>query len=97
VNLWQKYTFTGGALKGFYVGGGVNSLGKTYVHPSATVPIFSEPVVLFDALVGYATKLGNRPANFRLNVRNLLDKHYLNGTFQYGEPRTAIATLTLQF
>jgi outer membrane receptor protein involved in Fe transport len=97
VNLWQKYTFTGGALKGFYVGGGINSLGKTYVHPSWTIPIISEPVVLFDALLGYATKLGNQPANFRLNVRNLLDKHYLNGTFQYGEPRTAIATVTLQF
>ena len=53
--------------------------------------------MLFDALVGYATKLGDRPVNFRVNVRNLLDKHYLNGTFQYGEPRTAIASLTLEF
>jgi outer membrane receptor protein involved in Fe transport len=48
-------------------------------------------------MVGYATRLGNIPANFRLNVRNLTDEHYLNGTFQYGEPRTFIASVGLKF
>ncbi len=97
VNLWNKYTFTTGALKGGFVGGGVNVLGETYEHPSWTIPIKSEEVALFDAVIGYATKFGNLPAELRLNARNLADKHYLNGTFQYGEPRTFIASVGLRF
>ncbi len=97
VNLWNKYTFTTGSLRGAYVGGGATALGETYEHPSWTVPIKSDAVVLFDALVGYATKFGRFPADLRINVRNLADKHYLNGTFQYGEPRTIIASVGLKF
>lgn len=97
VNFWNKYTFTTGALDGFYVGGGFNMMGETYMHPSWTIPIVGERVILFDAMIGYATKFGRLPVNFRLNARNLADKHYLNGTFQYGEPRTVIASVGLQF
>lgn len=97
VNLWNKYTFTTGALRGTYVGGGATALGATYVHPSWTVPITSDEVVLFDAVIGHVTKLGRWPVDLRLNVRNLADKHYLNGTFQYGEPRTFIASVGVKF
>lgn len=97
VNVWNKYTVTTGALKGAYVGGGVNVMGETYVHPSWTIPIKTETVALFDAIFGYETKLGDLPVNARVNIRNLLDKHYLNGTFQYGEPRTIIASIGVRF
>ena len=97
VSFWNKYTFTTGALSGFYIGGGVNAMGETYEHPSWTVPIKSEPVVLVDAMVGYATNLGELPLDLRLNVRNLTDEHYLNGTFQYGEPRTVRVSAVLRF
>jgi iron complex outermembrane receptor protein len=96
VNLWNKYTFTDGALLGGYVGGGATALGETYEHPSWTVPIKSDAVVLFDAIVGYATKIGGVPVDLRVNIRNLADKHYLNGTFQYGEPRTIIGSVGLR-
>lgn len=88
VSLWNKYTFTTGALRGAYVGGGVTALGETYVHPSWTVPVKSDAVALVDFLAGYATKLGGVPVDFHLNVRNAADRRYLNSTFQYGEPRT---------
>lgn len=97
VNLWNKYTFTTGALRGAFIGGGATVLGETYEHPSWTVPVKSDEVVLFDAMIGYATKLGTLPVELRLNARNLADKHYLNGTFQYGEPRTFIASVGMRF
>ncbi len=97
VNLWNKYTFTTGVLRGAFLGGGVNVLGETYEHPSWTVPIKSEEVVLFDAMIGYATKIGTLPVELRVNARNLADKHSLNGTFQYGEPRTLIASVGMRF
>ena len=97
INVWNKYTFTTGALRGWYVGGGGNALGKIGLHPSWTVPIESEPVVLFDAVIGYATKVGRVGIDARVNVRNIFDEHYLNGTFQYGEPRTIIGSVGLRF
>ncbi len=97
VNFWNKYTFTAGALRGLYVGGGGNALGETYEHPSWTVPIKSDPVVIYDVVVGYAAKVRGLPIDVRVNVRNLADKHYLNGTFQYGEPRTVIGSVGLKF
>ncbi|MBL9203240.1 MAG: TonB-dependent receptor [Opitutaceae bacterium] len=97
VNVWNKYTFTTGRLRGFYVGGGVNVLGETYAHPSWTIPVRSETVALIDAVVGYTTKIGDLPVDARVNVRNLADKDYLNGTFQYGEPRTIIAAIGVKF
>jgi outer membrane receptor protein involved in Fe transport len=96
-NFWNKYTFTTGALRGWYVGGGATAIGETYEHPSWTVPIVSDEVVLFDAIVGYTTKVGRYRIDTRLNARNLADKHYLNGTFQYGEPRTFLASFGVKF
>ncbi|MFM7750800.1 MAG: TonB-dependent receptor domain-containing protein, partial [Opitutaceae bacterium] len=95
--FWNKYTFARGVLHGWYVGGGASLIGETYMHPSWTVPIKSDAVLLIETMVGYATRLGNIPANFRLNVRNVTDEHYLNGTFQYGEPRTFLASIGLKF
>ena len=97
VSAWNKYTFTTGVLHGTYVGGGVTALGATYVHPSWTVPIKSEPVVVLDAMIGYAAKVGGHPVEVRVNVRNLANRHYLNGTFQYGEPRTLIGSVVLRY
>jgi len=93
LSVWNKYTFTTGALRGGYVGGGVTVLGETYEHPSWTVPIESDAVALVDVMIGYATKVRDLPVDLRLNVRNLTDELYLNGTFQYGEPRTFIVSV----
>jgi outer membrane receptor protein involved in Fe transport len=97
LSLWNKYTFTSPRLRGAYVGGGALAIGETYEHPSWTIPIKSDPVVLLEAMVGYALKLGNLPVDARLNIRNLADKRYLNGTFQFGEPRTIIASMGVRF
>jgi outer membrane receptor protein involved in Fe transport len=97
VNFWNKYTVLSGALRGAYVGGGATVMGETYEHPSWTVPITSGTVALFDAMIGYTTKVAGHPLDLRINARNLADKHYLNGTFQYGEPRTFMASVGVKF
>lgn len=97
INAWNRYTVTTGAWRGLFIGGGVTVLGETYEHPSWTVPIRSSTVGLLDAVMGYGTKVWGRAMDFRLNLRNLTDRHYLNGTFQYGEPRTYVATVGVKF
>lgn len=97
VTLWNKYTFTDGRLKGAYVGGGVTALGEIGIHPSWTVPIRSDPVLLVNLIAGYKRKFNGVPVDYRLNVENLTDKKYLNGTFQYGEPLTVTGTVTVNW
>lgn len=96
-SFWNKHTFATGPLRGVYLGGGATALGETYVHPSWTIPIKSEPVILLDAMLGYATKVRSATVDVRLNVKNLADRRYLNGTFQSGEPRSFIGTVTWRF
>lgn len=97
VSLWNKYTFTEGSLKGAYVGGGLTAIGPIRIHPSWTVTVNSEAVALVNLIAGYRTKFSQVPVDFRVNVDNVTDEKYLNGTFQYGEPRTVTATVTVNW
>lgn len=97
VNIWNKYTFVEGALKGAYIGGGINLEGPYTLHPSWTVTVRSETTAIFTALFGYNTRIRGVPLDFQLNVRNLTDKRYLNGSFLYGEPRSFLATVSTRW
>lgn len=97
LNLWNKYTFVEGALKGAYVGGGFNYEGPYTLHPSWTVTVRSKPALIVGALVGYAAKWNGVPLDFQLNVSNLTDKKYLNGSFLYGEPRAFLLSVSTKW
>ncbi len=96
-NLWNKYTFVDGALKGAYVGGGVNIEGPYTLHPSWTVTLKSKTAAIVGALVGYAAQWNGVPLDFQLNVSNLTDKKYLNGSFLYGEPRAFLLSASTKW
>ena len=97
VNVWNKYTFVEGALKGAYMGGGFNYEGPYTLHPSWTVTVKSKEAFIVGALFGYATKLNGVPLDFQLNVANLADKKYLNGSFLYGEPRSFLVSVSTKW
>ncbi len=79
-NIWNKYTFTDGVLKGVDVGLGVNWFGTEAaidngLRRRATGRFkadFRERFVA-NTGIGYKVKLGGRDWNFRLNINNLLD------------------------
>lgn len=107
--LWSSYYVQEGALKGFGVGGGV------YGFTSRNASIFGPGqveipgYVRIDAALYYNHELrprnwlGAKYVNIALNLRNLLDKGYIesaqNSTtaFFFGEPRTVLATVRLRF
>jgi outer membrane receptor protein involved in Fe transport len=97
LNFWNKYTFVEGALKGAYIGGGVNIEGPYTLHPSWTVTVRSKDAAIFGALVGYATRFNGVPLDIQLNVQNLADERYLNGSFLYGEPRSFLLSLSTKW
>jgi outer membrane receptor protein involved in Fe transport len=96
-NVWNKYTFVQGPLAGAYIGGGVNIEGPYTLHPSWTVTVRSDTAAIFGGLIGYATRVNNVPLDFQLNVQNLTNERYLNGSFLYGEPRSFLLSLSTKW
>jgi iron complex outermembrane recepter protein len=105
-NMFTRYTFTQGVLKGAYVGGGLNWRQPTFrgngdhdSDPSTPVqPVWGPSYTLYSFLAGYRTRAFNRPASFALNISNLFNKEYYRsagiGSGSWGEPRAYRFTFT---
>ncbi len=97
--LWARYQAGAGDLKGLILGGGFHynsaaPVGGTFDQSQLLVPAFT----VFDALVGYNTKLFNRPMEFRLNVKNLGDKIYRDGAGGfYNNTRSVFLSMSTRF
>jgi hypothetical protein len=82
-NVWNKYTFTDGALKGWDFGLGINWFGSRQAEAAIDNGLrrrvngrfkadFAQRFVVNTA-IGLKRKIAGRDWNFRLNVNNLLD------------------------
>jgi outer membrane receptor protein involved in Fe transport len=108
-NLFTRYTFTSGRLKGLYVGGGVNYRRPTYrgtadldgIAATPPVDLWSPAYSLYSLLAGYQAKIFKRPTTFSLNLGNLLDKEYYRSgaiaSGAWGEPRSWRLTVITDF
>lgn len=107
--LWSTYHFQEGPLRGFGIGGGV--FGYTSRNASIFGPgqveipgyVRVDAALYYDKVLGAANVLGVKAVHAALNIRNLLDQRYIelagNSTtrFFFGEPRTVLATVGLEF
>lgn len=88
-NLWTKYEFQEGALRGFHVAGGVKILSSFYTK-SGNVKITEDGYTLVDLQAGYKF---NDNWKATLTITNLLDEVYYTRVGSvalfnfYGEPR----------
>jgi outer membrane receptor for monomeric catechols len=84
-NLFTRYSFSDGMLKGLFIGGGAKyvsglDLGFGTDSTGAPVQLLSEGYTEFNGLVGYdcGSVLGLRNLTFQLNISNLLnDQDYI--------------------
>ncbi len=97
--MFGKYTFTDGGLKGWNVGLGGRFVGEHIVFfGGADFQNFTQSsYVILDASVGYETRIFDRPTQFTLNLTNLADKEYVDGTYTPGPPRRVQLTARLRF
>jgi outer membrane receptor protein involved in Fe transport len=96
-NIFTRYTFFSGRLKGFYLGGGANWRQPTFrgnarvVQGGPVIALWSPSYYIASFLCGYQTRVFNRTTSFALNVSNLLDKEYYlsaaTTTGSWGAPR----------
>lgn len=108
-NIFTRYTFVEGILKGAYLGGGVNYRQATYrgtgdhdMNPATPVAAMWSPgYSLYSLLAGYSTRIYKRPTTFALNFSNLLDKEYYRSggpaSGSWGEPRSFRLTVSTEF
>jgi outer membrane receptor for ferric coprogen and ferric-rhodotorulic acid len=106
-NLFTRYEFSRGWLKGLSLGGGGNWRERTFrgnadVNNDGTAEqLWSPSYYTLSLSAGYRTKVFNRPTSFALNVDNLLDKeYYLSATTtsgSWGAPRSFRLTMFVDF
>jgi len=95
--LWTRYTFDGGALKGFFLTGGVRAVGEIIPIVNIQFGIRQPAYTTVDAGAGYEGRVLGRAVRVSLNVKNLLDRRYYDGQWTLADPLTAYLKVETRF
>jgi outer membrane receptor for ferric coprogen and ferric-rhodotorulic acid len=85
-NLVASYRFSQGPLKGFSLGGGAQYREKTYQgnfdlnRDGFAEELWTPGYTVVNLMLGYRTRLLDRPVDVGFNVSNLFDKEYFRAT-----------------
>jgi iron complex outermembrane receptor protein len=95
-NVWTRYNFTQGKLKGAYVAGGIN-----YVRDQALLPDTPESshqtYTLINAAAGYEWTWHGQKMRVDLMGKNLANEHYRPSQSTRSRPREFLLTFTAGF
>ena len=95
-NLWTRYNFTQGGLRGLYVAGGVNFVYDQTILPNSPESV-NQTYALINATVGYSWRWGNQRLSLDLMGKNLSDEQYRPSQSTRSRPREFLLTLTARF
>jgi iron complex outermembrane receptor protein len=95
-NLWTRYSFKDGALKGVWVGGGFNRTGEK-AQRTNNPQLFLPAETLWNSAVGYDWKWDGRATSAVINWQNMGDIEYFPANQQRGMPGRAVLSLTTKF
>lgn len=95
--FWNRYTFTEGRLKGWFVGLGYHYRTKQAPFQNPSFALFDPAYSLFEGLVGFERKFGDRPVRLQLNVKNLTNTEYMVGSYNPGDPISAYLSVQTRF
>jgi iron complex outermembrane receptor protein len=95
-NLWTRYSFKDGALKGVWVGGGFNRTGEK-AQRTNNPKLFLPAETLWNSAVGYDWKWDGRATSAVINWQNMGDIEYFPANQQRGMPGRVVLSLTTKF
>ncbi|HLP78403.1 MAG TPA: TonB-dependent receptor, partial [Candidatus Paceibacterota bacterium] len=95
-NLWTRYDFRRGPLKGVYVGGGFNFVYDQTLLPD-TPASARQTYTLLNALAGYSWKWNRSLISLDVMGKNLAEEHYRPSQSSRSRPREFLVTLTARF
>lgn len=95
-NLWTRYSFRNESVKGLWVAGGFNYTGKK-AEISNNPWLYLPEQTVFDAVIGYDWKTGDRNWSGKLTWKNLTDEDEIQTVRERGQPSRVIAELGVRF
>ena len=106
-NLFTRYEFSQGWLKGVSIGGGTNYRTKTFRgnfdlnQDGVAEELYSPAYYILNLYASYTTRIANRRTSFAINADNVLDKDYYRsgGTASgsWGDPASFKLTMITEF
>ncbi|MDP3070410.1 MAG: TonB-dependent receptor [Opitutaceae bacterium] len=81
--LWNRYTFSSGELKGLTLGAGLRHSSSARLSGDPLNRVMMPAFTVYDAMASYAFTVGGRRITAQLNVKNVADKLYRDGTDGY--------------
>jgi iron complex outermembrane receptor protein len=98
VTLWNRYVFTEGPLKGFTIGGGLRHAVAARISGDVNRVMIAPAFTVYDVMISHKFEVGGREVRAQLNVKNLFDKAYREGTEgQFAPERTWQLGLSTRF
>lgn len=94
--LWTRYNFEGGALDGWWVGGGFVHTGDK-AQRTANPTLFMDSNTIYDLTVGRSWKAGGLNWSGTLAWKNVRDTEYFNANQSRGQPGRVILSLSTRF
>lgn len=99
-SLWNTYEFQNASLRGFKIGGGLYASGQSQGTNQNDFQLPGFATV--NLLASYGLNVGESKVTLQLNVENLLDKTYYQGTnsgtrIGVGIPRTFLGSVRVEF
>src|SRR4051812_36783230 len=95
-NLWTRYTFANGSVKGLWIGGGFNFTGEKAQRVN-NPKLYLPSEILWNSAIGYDWKWENHAMNATLNWQNMTNKEYFPANQQRGLPARAVLSLTAKY
>ena len=95
-NLWTRYNFSEGFLKGLYVAGGANFVYDQTLL-SDTPEQFHQTYTLLNALIGYSWQWKKIPMSLQLTGKNLLNAYYRPSQSSRARPQEFDLAITARF
>jgi iron complex outermembrane receptor protein len=95
-NVWTRYSFASGPVKGLWIGGGFNHTGKK-AQRTNNPRLFLPSDTLWNAAIGYDWKWDDRAMNATVNWMNISDVEYFPANQQRGMPGRAVLSLSAKF
>ncbi|MBL9201697.1 MAG: TonB-dependent receptor [Opitutaceae bacterium] len=84
--VWNRYAFRNGPLKNFAVAGGLQHNDATNLSQDPQIQVTLPSFTVFNLMLSYRFKVGERDYRAQLNVKNLFDKRYREGADGYFAP-----------
>ncbi|HEX2100136.1 MAG TPA: TonB-dependent receptor, partial [Candidatus Synoicihabitans sp.] len=78
--FWGRYTLTDGPLSGLVLGAGVRHNDSTNLSQDPQIDVTLPSFTVYDAMLSYKLPVAGRDLRLQLNVKNLTDKLYREGS-----------------